>query len=55
MARRTPIQLAFLAVGLVAWAYGQRADDQRLVWVGIAFLVVATLLRFTKRRETDGS
>ncbi|HXD49129.1 MAG TPA: hypothetical protein VN600_10160 [Gemmatimonadaceae bacterium] len=53
MARRTPIQLAFLAVGLIAWAYGQRTEDQRLVWLGIAFLIVATLLRFARRREAD--
>ena len=53
MARRTPIQLALLAVGLIAWAYGQRSDDQRLVWLGIAFLVLATLLRFAKRRDMD--
>jgi hypothetical protein len=52
MARRTPIQLAFLAVGIAAWAYGQRTDDERLVWIGIAFFAVAALLRFFKRRET---
>jgi hypothetical protein len=55
VARRTPIQLALLAVGLLTWAYGQRSDDQRLVWLGIAFLIVATLLRFTKRRDVDRS
>lgn len=55
MARRTPIQLALLAVGLISWAYGQRADDSRLVWLGIGFLAVAMLLRFAKRRETDRS
>lgn len=53
MARRTPVQLALLAVGLAAWAWGQRVDDQRLVWLGIAFLAAATLLRFAKRRESD--
>ncbi|MFI5227882.1 MAG: hypothetical protein ACHQWU_02365 [Gemmatimonadales bacterium] len=53
MARRTPIQLAFLAVGFAAWAYGQRTSDQRLVWVGIAFFAVAVILRFFKRRESS--
>ncbi|HEY5060989.1 MAG TPA: hypothetical protein VII52_05595 [Gemmatimonadaceae bacterium] len=51
MPRRTPIQLALLAVGLIAWAYGQRIDDARLTYVGVAFFATAFLLRFFKPRD----
>lgn len=51
MPRRTPIQLALLAVGLVVWAYGQRAGDSRLTYVGLAFFAVAVVLRFFKPRD----
>jgi hypothetical protein len=51
MPRRTPIQLALLAVGLLAWAYGQRSDDSRLTYVGLAFFAAAFVLRFLKPRD----
>lgn len=53
MARRTPIQLALLIVGLVVWGYGQRTDDSLLTWIGIAFFVAAFLLRFWKEKERE--
>lgn len=53
MRRRTEIQLALLAVGLVVWGYGQRIDDDRLRAVGIVFFAVATALRFLKKRDPD--
>ena len=52
MSRRTTIQIAFLVMGLIIWGYGQRVDDPRLRLVGIAFLSVATLLRFFRRSDT---
>jgi hypothetical protein len=55
MARRTPIQLALLAVGLVVWGYGQRVDDGRLQMIGIVFFAAATLLRLFKNRDTPPS
>ena len=52
MAHRTEIQLALLVVGLLAWGYGQRVDDNRLATVGLAFFAAAFLLRFFRRRDT---
>ena len=53
MTRRTEIQLALLVVGLIVWGYGQRTDDERLRWIGIAFFAAAFLLRFAKRKQAD--
>jgi hypothetical protein len=47
--RRTEIQLALAAIGLVVWGYGARVDDHRLEWIGIAFFAAATALRFFKK------
>lgn len=47
--RRTEIQLALAAIGVVVWAYGVRGEDARLQWIGIAFFGVATVLRFFKK------
>ena len=51
--RRTEIQLALAAIGLVVWGYGARVDDRRLQWIGIAFFAAATALRFFKKRPDD--
>jgi hypothetical protein len=48
--RRTEIQLALAAIGLVVWGYGARTNDPRLQWIGIAFFAAATGLRFFKKR-----
>lgn len=53
MKRRTEAQLALLLMGVIVWGYGQRVDDNRLTWMGLAFFAVATALRFLKRREED--
>jgi hypothetical protein len=47
--RRTEIQLALAAIGVVVWAFGVRAEDPRLQWTGIAFFGAATALRFFKK------
>ena len=49
MKRRTQAQLALLVIGVIVWGYGQRIDDNRLTWIGLAFFAAATLLRFFKR------
>jgi len=54
MTRRTEIQLALLAIGVIVWGYGQRIEDTRLTYIGLAFFVAATAMRFLKRRD-DGS
>jgi hypothetical protein len=43
------IQLALLTIGVIVWGYGQRVDDNRLTWIGLAFFAAATALRFLKR------
>ena len=50
MKRRTEAQLALLVMGVIVWGYGQRTDDNRLTWIGLAFFASATILRFFKRK-----
>ena len=50
--RRTTVQLAFLIMGLIIWAYGQRVDDPTVRLVGIAFFAVAFVLRFFRSSDT---
>ena len=45
-------RVAVGAVGILVWAYGARVDDSTIRLVGIAFLVVALLLRFVPRRPS---
>lgn len=42
-------RLALLIVGIATWGYGVRFDINEVRWLGIAFLVVAILLRFVRR------
>ena len=51
MPRRTRVQLALLALGLVVWGYGQRTDESGMTLVGLAFFAVAFVLRFFTRKE----
>jgi hypothetical protein len=53
MKRRTEAQLALLLMGVIVWGYGQRIDDNRLTWVGLAFFAAATALRFVKPRKAE--
>ena len=46
--RRTEAQLALLLIGIVVWGYGQRVDDNRLTWIGLACFAASTVLRFLK-------
>jgi hypothetical protein len=50
MKRRTEAQLALLLIGVIVWGYGQRIEDNRLTWIGLAFFVAATALRFLKKK-----
>ena len=52
LGRRTTVQLAFLVMGLIIWAYGQRIDDPTVRLVGIAFFAVAFVLRFFRSSLT---
>jgi len=50
----TAAQLALAAIGIVTWGWGTRVGDPRFAWAGIAFLAVASLLRFVKKPPTRG-
>lgn len=54
MGIRSHAQLALFFIGLLVWAYGIRAENQRLRWIGIAFFAAATLLRLLRRFERKG-
>jgi len=53
MRRRTEAQLALLLIGVIVWGYGQRVDDNRLTWIGLAFFAGATVLRLLRRKSPD--
>jgi hypothetical protein len=55
MDRLTLAKVAFALVGLALFAYGARSEDVTVRWVGIAFVVVAFLLRFARKRDRDTS
>jgi hypothetical protein len=48
--RRSQAQLVLLTAGLIVWGYGERVDEQRYRWVGIACFALAFVLRLVKRR-----
>ena len=48
-------KIAIVVVGLATWFYGQRVDDARVRWLGIAFLAAAFLLRFVRARRPPQS
>jgi hypothetical protein len=50
MRPRTIAQLALLAIGLIVWGYGARADDNRLRWIGIGCFGAAFLLRVLRKK-----
>ena len=50
MRHRTEVQLALLLIGVIVWGYGQRIEDNRLTWIGLAFFAAATALRFLKKK-----
>ena len=47
-------RLTLAAVGVVVWGYGHRMDLPRVRLVGIAILIVASLLRLVPKRLIDG-
>lgn len=50
MTRLTHLQLGIAAMGIILWGYGVRAEDSLFRLLGIGALLVATLLRFARRR-----
>ena len=43
-------RLVLMAIGLLVWGYGQRADLPQVRIAGMGILAVALLLRFVPRR-----
>ena len=53
MDRITVTKIALALAGVGIFAYGVRAEDKVIRWVGIACVVAAFLLRFAKKRVPD--
>jgi hypothetical protein len=53
MEQRTQVQLALLVMGIIVWGYGERVDDSRLTWIGLAFFAGAFVLRLAKRKKPE--
>ena len=47
----TRAKLAVGALGLLVWAYGARAGDERFQWAGVVLMLGAFLLRFLNPRD----
>ena len=55
MERVMVLKIACALAGVGIFAYGVRSEDSVVRWVGIAFVIVAFLLRFLKKRTPDES
>ena len=55
MERVMVLKIACALAGIGIFAYGVRSEDNVVRWVGIAFVIVAFLLRFLKKRARDES
>ena len=55
MERVMVLKIACALAGIGIFAYGVRSEDNVVRWVGIAFVIVAFLLRFLKKRTPDES
>lgn len=54
MSALTQLKLGLVLIGLILFGYGLRVDNERLRWIGIAFLAAAVVLRFVRRRGSNG-
>lgn len=45
------LKLGLTLIGVVTWGYGVRAGQRPVQWLGIAFLLVAFILRFAPRER----
>jgi hypothetical protein len=51
--RVTVLKIACALAGVGIFAYGVRAEDAVVRWVGIALVIAAFLLRFVKKRPVE--
>jgi hypothetical protein len=52
MSGLTQLKVGLAFIGLVLFGYGVRADNERMRWIGIAFLAAAAVLRFVGPRSS---
>ena len=53
MDRITVIKIACALAGVGIFAWGVRSEETVIRWVGIAFVIVAFLLRFVKKQTPE--
>ena len=53
MDRITVIKIACALAGVGIFAWGVRSEENVIRWVGIAFVIVAFLLRFVKKHTPE--
>ena len=53
MTRLIVARIAVTAIGIVVWGYGNATDQPRIMYVGMAVLAIALLMRFVPRRWFD--
>jgi hypothetical protein len=54
MTRLLTARLVLMAIGVLVWGYGQRAELPQVRIAGMAILAVALLLRFVPKRWLGG-
>lgn len=55
MSTRTRLKVALALAGLVLFGAGVRLEYTELRWIGLAFVVVAWLMRFARPRSDSES
>ena len=55
MSNLTRFKIALAVIGLVLFGAGVRLERVELRWTGLAFVVLAWLLRFARRRNPEES
>jgi hypothetical protein len=53
MKRLLVARLILTGIGVAVWGYGSTTDQRQLMYVGMAILAVALLMRFLPRRWFD--
>ena len=49
MSHLTRAKIALALIGVILFGYGVRAEDDRLRWMGVAFLAISVILRWWRR------
>ena len=54
MNRIALVKIVLAVIGIGIFAYGVRVDDRAIRWVGLAFVLLAFVLRFARRKPPEG-